>query len=78
MRKLMFAVEGQKLSKQGDFSGIMAGSKGPFAGKAYPHGGIGCILLHHKGGPFNGIWTIGRWYYALHLACRHSNHAGRR
>lgn len=28
MRKLMFAVEGQKLSKQGDFSGIMAGSKG--------------------------------------------------
>lgn len=28
MRKLMFAVEGQKLSTQGDFSGIMAGSKG--------------------------------------------------
>lgn len=28
MRRLIFAVEGQKLSKQGDFSGITAGSKG--------------------------------------------------
>lgn len=28
MRKLTFAVTGQKLSKEGDFSGITAGSKG--------------------------------------------------
>lgn len=27
MRRLMFAVDGQKLSKKGDFSGITAGSK---------------------------------------------------
>ena len=28
MRRLIFAVEGQKLSKQGDFAGITAGSRG--------------------------------------------------
>lgn len=28
MRMLKFAVEGQKLSKQGDFTGVTAGSKG--------------------------------------------------
>lgn len=28
MRKLMFTVNGQQLRKSGDFSGIMAGSKG--------------------------------------------------
>lgn len=28
MRRLLFSVNGQKLAKQGDFSGIAAGSKG--------------------------------------------------
>lgn len=59
-------------------AGLMSARRAPFASKAYPHGGVGCILLHHKGGPFNGIWTIGRGYYALHLAAGHGNHAGRR
>lgn len=28
MRRLLFSVDGQHLAKQGDFSGITAGSKG--------------------------------------------------